>query len=68
MQLEKRMEELNTLVEKLEAPATTLDEGIQLYERSLAITRETVEELKAAKNKITEIKLEMDKILSRDAD
>jgi len=58
MKFEEAMDKLNTIIDKLENKNTQLDEGIELYQEGLELTRLCLGSLEDAKGKITLIKKE----------
>ena len=65
MDYEKKLEELNNLVLKLESGETTLEEGVALFERGVALTKECLTALNEYKGKIASVQDEVDKLLSQ---
>lgn len=63
MNFEKKMEELQKIVEKLDNKEVTLEQGISLYEEGLNLTKECLAGLSESKGKIIQIKKEMDKLI-----
>ena len=62
MQFEKKLTELEKVVEKLESKDTTLESGIELFEKGLNLTKDCLADLSASKNKINFIKEELGKL------
>ncbi len=68
MNFETLLKELEGIVAKLENQNTTLDEGIDLFNKGIALSRECMTILNESKGKITILKTELDKIISEDFD
>ncbi|HHW89759.1 MAG TPA: exodeoxyribonuclease VII small subunit [Clostridiales bacterium] len=62
MKFEEAMDNLNSIIEKLENKDTQLDEGIELYQKGLELARLCLSSLEEAKGKITLIKKEFSKL------
>jgi len=62
MEFEKKLQELETINQKLSS-GLSVEEGILLFERSLALTKECIDYLNKAKTKISQIKQEVDFLL-----
>ncbi len=58
---DKGLERLNEISTILEKDTTSLSEGVELYEESVALAKQMYEELNNTKGKITVIKQELDK-------
>ena len=63
MEFEKKLDALTKLVEKLEDKSISLEEGIALYEKGVALTKDCLNSLNESKNKITVIRKEMDRLI-----
>ncbi len=61
--LDEKIKELENILEKLERDGTTLEEGVALFEKGVALTRECMEELTAGKGRIIRLKKEMDELI-----
>jgi len=59
MDFEKAMQDLETLVEKMESGDLSLDESLQLFEQGVKLTRQCQQSLKEAEQKVS-ILLEKD--------
>lgn len=64
MDYEKKLAEIEKLVEKLESSETTLNEGVKLFEEGVALTKECLEMLAQYKGKISSIEEEVNKLLA----
>ena len=62
MEFEKKLEQLEKITERLEDKSLPLEEGIDLYEQGLALTKECLKSLSESKGKIVLIRKEMDKL------
>lgn len=62
MQFEKKLIELEKIVQKLEDSSTTLDGGIELFEKGLILTKDCLKELSNSKAKISTIKQELEEL------
>lgn len=60
--LESKMDALESIVAELEDENTTLGQGIELFEKGIALTRECFTELSRGKGRITELKRKMDEL------
>ena len=56
MKFDKSIEELNTIVEKMQDPNTSIEDAIKLYEKGMMLSKECMSILADAQNKITTIK------------
>lgn len=65
MDFEKKLAELEALADRIESGEVGLEEGISLYEKSLALTRECLSELNAFKGKLAVIRQEMDELTEK---
>lgn len=52
---EKKLSELNTIVEKMEQPDVGLEESLKLYEKGVALTRECQKIIDQAEQKIAQL-------------
>lgn len=52
---EKKLAELNTIVEKMEQPGVGLEESLKLYEKGIALTRECQKIIDQAEQKIAQL-------------
>lgn len=68
MQFEELIKELEEIVGKLDAPGCQLDEGIGLFNRGIAVSKECLAVLNANKGKVALLKKELDGILKEDFD
>lgn len=66
MNFEALLKELEGIVVKLENQNTTLDEGIELFNKGITLSKECMKILNESKGKITLLKSELDKITSED--
>jgi len=65
MKFEEAMNKLNTIIDKLENKNTELDEGIELYQEGLKLTKICLSSLEEAKGKITLIKKEFGELTEK---
>ena len=65
MEFEKNLAELEALADRMESGEVWLEEGIGLYEKSLALTRTCLEQLNEFKGKISVIRKEMDTLTEK---
>ncbi|HEY8419887.1 MAG TPA: exodeoxyribonuclease VII small subunit [Clostridia bacterium] len=63
MKFEEAMDNLNTIIKKLEDKDIELDEGIELYQKGLELARLCLTSLEEAKGRITLIKKEFSKLI-----
>ena len=63
MDYEKKLNELEELVKKLENGNVTLEESVALFENGVALTKDCILALKEYKGRITSASGEMDKLL-----
>ncbi len=63
MDYEKKLNELEELVKKLENGNVTLEESVSLFESGVALTKDCILALKEYKGRITSASGEMDKLL-----
>ncbi len=52
---EKKLAELNSIVEKMEQPEVGLEESLKLYEKGIALTRECQKIIDQAEQKIAKL-------------
>ena len=52
---EKKLAELNSIVEKMEQPDVGLEESLKLYEKGIALTRECQKIIDQAEQKISKL-------------
>lgn len=62
MDLEKKISELEEIVNKLDSNIS-LEKSIELFEKGVSISKECLNDLKTFSGKITQIKEEMDKLI-----
>lgn len=60
MELENKLNKIEEIVEKLENPDISMDEGVKLYEHGVNLAKECLTELNGVKGKINVIKKELD--------
>ncbi|HEY8391014.1 MAG TPA: exodeoxyribonuclease VII small subunit [Clostridia bacterium] len=65
MKFEEAIDQLNEIIDKLENKNTQLDEGIELYQKGLELTRFCLNSLEEAKGKITLIKKEFTQLIEK---
>lgn len=65
MKFEEAIDQLNEIIDKLENKNTQLDEGIELYQKGLELTRFCLNSLEEAKGKITLIKKEFNQLIEK---
>jgi len=65
MQFEKKLNELEQIVQKLEDKNITLADGITLFEQGLLLTKDCLKSLNESKSRITSVKEEMGKLLEQ---
>lgn len=63
MDYEKKLDELEELVKKLENGNVMLEESVALFESGVALTKDCILALKEYKGRITSASGEMDKLL-----
>ncbi len=61
MSIEKQVQKLEEIANKLENEAIEIDEAMKLFEEGVGIVKSTKKELQDAVGKITVLKQEMDK-------
>lgn len=66
MNFEALLKELEIIVNKLENQNTSLDEGIELFNKGITLSKECMTILNESKGKITLLKMELDKIIAED--
>jgi len=52
---EKKLAELNTIVEQMEQPEVGLEDSLKLYEKGIALTRECQKIIDQAEQKISQL-------------
>jgi len=62
MNFEALLKELETIIAKLENQNTTLDEGIELFNKGIGISKQCMTILNESKGKISRLKKELDTI------
>ncbi|MCL2375311.1 MAG: exodeoxyribonuclease VII small subunit [Firmicutes bacterium] len=62
MEFEKKLSQLEKISQKFDSKDLSLNEGIELFEEGLQLTKECLKSLGDAKSKITVLKEEMNKI------
>lgn len=62
MSFEALLKELETIVARLENQNTTLDEGIELFNKGIALSKQCMTVLNDSKGKISRLKQELDQI------
>lgn len=60
MELENKLKQIEEIVEKLDNPDISMDEGVKLYEQGVGLAKECLTELNGVKGKINVIKKELD--------
>lgn len=63
--LDEKIEELEKILEKLEADGVSVEDGIALFEKGIAVTKECLESLSRTKGRITELKKQMDRLIEQ---
>ncbi len=63
--LDEKIEELEKILEKLEADGVSVEDGIALFEKGIAVTKECLESLSKTKGRITELKKQMDRLIEQ---
>ncbi len=66
MSFEVLLKELETIVARLENQNTTLDEGIELFNKGIALSKQCMTVLNDSKGKISRLKQELDQITSEE--
>ena len=66
MSFEALLKELETIVARLENQNTTLDEGIELFNKGIALSKQCMTVLNDSKGKISRLKQELDQITSEE--
>ena len=64
MNYENSLKELEGIVNRLENEKLTLEEGVELFEKGVTLTKECLTALDEYKGKITYIRGEVDKLLA----
>ncbi len=65
MDYESKINELQTILEKIESANVPLQEGMKLFEDGLKLAKDCLDELDKAQSDIAELKGELDVILSK---
>ena len=60
MEFENKLKEIENIVNKLENPDLSMDDGVKLYEQGTHLAKECLAELNNVKGKINVIKKELD--------
>ncbi|MCL2370363.1 MAG: exodeoxyribonuclease VII small subunit [Firmicutes bacterium] len=60
---ENKLKELEKIALEMEEKNTTLEKGIELFEKGVSVTRECLTTLNQSKGKITVIKKELDQLM-----
>ena len=60
MEFEKLLKELQEIVDKLDDPKTGLDEGLVLFDRGIAVSRECLKVLNETRGKVELLKKELE--------
>lgn len=68
MEFEKLLKELQEIVDKLDDPKTGLDEGIALFDRGIAVSRECLKVLNETRGKVELLKKELDSLSLKEFD
>lgn len=63
MDLDKKLEELKSIVAKLEGDNISFQEGVQLYENGAKIAKEAIELLNESKGRVVKIKQDLDSFI-----
>ena len=66
--LNDKIEKLEEIVNKLDEPNVSLEQGIALFEEGVKLTKECIAYLFEEKGKITQIKKELDDIFESETD
>lgn len=66
--LDEKIDELEKLLARLESDNVSVEEGIALFEKGIAMTKDCLRELNATKGKITQLKKEMDGLIEQPLD
>ncbi len=68
MTLEENINELEKILAALEAEGVTVEEGIELFEKGIAVTKECLAGLESTKGKITVLKKQMGELIEQPVD
>lgn len=60
--LEDKITSLENIIAELESEGTSLERGIELFEKGVSLTRDCLAELGRSKGRITELKRRMDEL------
>ncbi len=63
--LDEKIEELENILAALEADGVTVEDGIALFEKGIAVTKECLDGLSKTKGRITELKKQMDRLIEQ---
>ena len=66
--LDEKINELEKLLAALESDGVKLEEGISLFEKGIAVTKECLDSLNATKGRITELKKQMNELIEQPLD
>lgn len=66
--LEDKIQELENIVAALENQTISLEDGIKLFEKGVAVTKECLDGLNESKGKITAIKKQMNELIEKPLD
>ena len=64
MDYEKKLNELQKVLEKMECSETTLSEGVELFEQGVKLTKECLSVLNDYRNRISAIENEVEELLN----
>lgn len=65
MNFESNFKQFEEIVKKLENPSLTLNEGVELFEKGVALLKDCYSALGEAKGKITVLTKDLDKIIEQ---
>jgi len=65
---ETKLKELEKIAGEMDEKNTTLEKGIELFEKGVGVTRECLATLNQSRGKITVIKKELDKLMEEPYD
>ena len=65
MDYEKKLNELQKVLEKMECSETTLSEGVELFEQGVKLTKECLSVLNDYRNRISAIENEVEELLNK---
>ncbi len=68
MTLEENINELEKILAALEKEGVTVEEGIELFEKGIAVTKECLTGLESTKGKITLLKKQMGELIEQPID